>query len=484
VKPPAGLRARITLLVAGVVVVCVVIAFGEVYRGTSSELTSRIDHDVREDMGTLEQAVTSGPGDPAAVVARARRFLRSQPFRATNHVVFVQAPGRPTVTNQPELLHLGPDSDREPASDTAAERRSARDFLSSRPGLTVRELPDAGRVRLLVREVSRQGRTIARLGVGEPTASRDRADAVVRKAFLLAGTLALLAALAGAFLVASRVVAPLRRMAGVAARVDEGDLGPRMNVHGRRDEIMVLAESFDHMLDRLQGAFDRQGAFVADASHELRTPLTVVRGQLEVLALQPEPSAEEVRRVEAVVRTEVDRMGRLVDDLLLLAQADESHFLRRGRIELPAFLAELLGSIGTTSDRRFVLGPVPAVAIEADADRLAQAVRNLLSNAISHTAAGGLVRLEAARADETVRVIVDDSGAGIPVEQRDQIFERFQRLDSGRARKDGGAGLGLAIVHAIAEAHGGRVWAEQSPEGGARLVLELPLLRAARASPG
>ncbi len=148
-------------------------------------------------------------------------------------------------------------------------------------------------------------------------------------AFLLAGGVGLLGALLGGLVVASRVATPLRRMAGVATRVDEGDLGARMGKEGHRDEVQILAHSFDHMLDRLQDAFDRQATFIADASHELRTPLTVIRGQLEVLGMEEQPGAEEVRRVEGVVKVEVDRMARLVDDLLVLRA------LRRGGLPSP-----------------------------------------------------------------------------------------------------------------------------------------------------
>src|SRR3989449_6365109 len=126
-------------------------------------------------------------------------------------------------------------------------------------------------------------------------------------------------------------------MASVAAKVDGGDLSPRMEASGPNDEIRVLAESFDHMLDRLEDAFERQREFVADASHELRTPLTVIRGQLEVLARQRDPTREDIRRVEGLVRTEVLRMQRLVDDLLVLARAGEREFLHPCTVELRPF---------------------------------------------------------------------------------------------------------------------------------------------------
>jgi two-component system OmpR family sensor kinase len=276
---------------------------------------------------------------------------------------------------------------------------------------------------------------------------------------------------------AARLTRPLRRMAGVAARVDAGDLTPRMGAAGTRDEVRVLAESFDHMLDRLQDAFARQRAFVADASHELRTPLTVVRGQLEVLALEEHPDVEAVRHVERMVRVEVERMSRMVDDLLLLAAAGERAFLHRGDVALRPFLAELLDGIGPTADRRFVVGDVPDAVLDADPDRLAQALRNLLRNAIAHTRAGGAIEVSVAAAGDRATFLVDDDGPGIPEAERAQVFDRFHRTDGGRSRDAGGAGLGLSIVRAIAEAHGGRAYADASPLGGARVAIEVPGLR-------
>jgi signal transduction histidine kinase len=263
-------------------------------------------------------------------------------------------------------------------------------------------------------------------------------------------------------------------MADVAARVDAGDLTPRMHQPGRTDEIRQLADSFDTMLDRLEDAFARQRAFASDASHELRTPLTVIRGQLEVLARTPDPSAADVRHVEGLVRTEILRMERLVEDLLVLARADESEFLHKRAIELEPFAEEMLDGIRPTAERRFEFGGVPAGTLDVDPDRLAQALRNLLRNAIEQTVPGGLVRLTGSSSGEWVTIAVEDDGPGIPPEQRELVFGRFHRTDSARNRTRGGAGLGLAIVRAIAEAHGGRVAAGESPEGGARVEISLP----------
>jgi signal transduction histidine kinase len=231
------------------------------------------------------------------------------------------------------------------------------------------------------------------------------------------------------------------------------------------------------MLDRLAEAFERQREFIADASHELRTPITVIRGQLEVLAAQAEPSGAEVRRVTRLVESEIGRTTRLIDDLLVLAQADRTGFLRTETVDLVPFVDELWDGVSLTAERHFELGPVPNGKLTADPDRLAQALRNLARNAIEHTTPQtGRVRLEVARngADHVTFAIIDD-GPGIPAAERERIFERFHRTDPARSRDNGGAGLGLAIVRAIALSHGGVVHAGDAPRGrGARVELVLP----------
>jgi signal transduction histidine kinase len=196
-----------------------------------------------------------------------------------------------------------------------------------------------------------------------------------------------------------------------------------------------------------------------------------------VLARQRDPSAEDVRRVERLVRIEILRMERLVDDLLVLARADEREFLRLRLVDLPPFAEELLEGARPTAERHFELGPMADGMVNADPDRLAQALRNLIRNAIEYTSDGGLVRLTGSAAGDRVTLAVEDDGPGIPPDHRERVFDRFHRMDSARTRVRGGAGLGLAIARAIAEAHGGTIYAGASPEGGARVVIELPGFR-------
>jgi two-component system OmpR family sensor kinase len=240
-------------------------------------------------------------------------------------------------------------------------------------------------------------------------------------------------------------------------------------------EIWVLANAFNHMLDRLAGAFRQQRDFVADASHELRTPLAVISGQLDVLARYKDPSTEDVRRVQRIVAGEVTRTTRLVEEMLMLARSEQREFVSRRPVDLPQFIAELWSTSTIGVNRRFELGPVPDGQADADPDRLAQALRNLIDNAIAHTAEpDGHVALHTQRlAGGRVRFTITDDGPGIPPDERSRIFERFHRTDEARDRRSGGAGLGLAIVAAIAEAHDGEVRAVEPEAVGARLELEI-----------
>jgi len=230
--------------------------------------------------------------------------------------------------------------------------------------------------------------------------------------------------------------------------------------------VAVLVAS--HLLDE---AFSRQRQFVSDASHELRTPLTAIRGQLEVLARHERPEASEVRRVTSVALAEMGRIERLVEDLLTLARLDEEAPLRPVEIPLEPFLHRFgedpsLGGVAS--------GELPAGTLRADPDGLTQVIRNLLANARRHAGLEGRVELSAVAAGERLTIRVDDDGPGVPPRERERVFDRFHRSEASRDRGSGGSGLGLAIARSIVEQHGGRIWIESSPLGGARAAFEIP----------
>jgi two-component system, OmpR family, sensor kinase len=474
-RPATGLRSRLTLWVAGVLIASIAIVFVVVYQDTSSQLRGQIDADIRGDAAQLSHGLALGRHPSRrSVLNAARSYMNAQPYGETS-LLFAIVPGAGATSNQPELFGGKPDNG-ETVAEQDRENVLGRALLIPRIGYTTRELPDAGLVRVYELGATIGGHNVV-IGAGEPLSAVARAQHGVIRSFVLAGAIALLLAVLASYFAGARVSAPLRRLAALAARVDAGELAPRMPVHEHdMREVRVLAEAFNHMLDRLGDAFAAQREFVANASHELRTPLTVIRGQLELLAATDSPTSDEIERVEHHVSSEIARIGRLVDDMLLLAQTERTDFLRPRSIDLVPFVSELWEGLSLTAHRRFELDPLAEGTLLADPDRVAQALRNLARNAIEHTTEpNGLVRLEVEPVGtDRVRFAVLDDGPGIPASERDRIFERFHRPEPDRSRASGGAGLGLAIVRAIVEAHGGTVSAARAQTGGARVELELP----------
>lgn len=311
-------------------------------------------------------------------------------------------------------------------------------------------------------------------GEGPSISPINDAQSDVEKTFLVVGGATLVAALLAGYLLAARTASPLRQFAQTASEIDAGDLTPRLRSEpGDAAELRILAEAFNNMLERLDQAFARQRQFVSDASHELRSPLTAIRGQLEVLARQDQPSAQEVRRVETVALREMGRVERLVEDMLSLARLDEGVGPALREVSAAGFLRELAEARGSENEQ---LGDLAEGTIELDPDLVAQVVRNLLDNADRY-AGEGEIMLSAQAGGSSLVVSVDDAGPGIPPEDRERVFDRFHRRDSARDRASGGSGLGLGIARAIVVAHGGRIWVADSPLGGARVSFSLPRFR-------
>jgi signal transduction histidine kinase len=472
---PRGLRARLTVLLTAVVVLALGVAFLTTYNGTGTQVRKQIDNDLSQDAQTfLSQGLHIQDTTPGRVAGAAKAYVDQQSgFGSGARLYIVLVKRHQPITNQPDLLNLSP-----PDSRTKREREAdAKRLLTARPGYSTIRLRRIGEIRMYVQPLKAiAGPVVGTLGIAEPLGAVSRAKSSVARTFALTGLIVAAIALGIGWLVASGISRPLRRMARTVADIDAGELSHRIGSRGPRDEVRTLAEAFDRMLDRLEDAFARQRSFVSDASHELRTPLTVIRGQLEVLARQPEVTQEDVTRVERTVLTEIVRMERLVEDLLLLARADEGELVRIEQLDVDPYFTELFDGLTLTAARRFELASLPGGEIAGDADRIAQVVRNLVRNAVEHTREGdGLVRIVVMpHGADRLELAVEDDGPGIPPDQRDRIFDRFQRTDTARARSGGGAGLGLAIARAIVEAHGGRIYAGESTAGGARVAFELP----------
>jgi two-component system OmpR family sensor kinase len=293
--------------------------------------------------------------------------------------------------------------------------------------------------------------------------------------------LAVLAALAAVtWLVVRLGLLPLDRMTHTAGRIAGGDLSHRVEDADPRSEIGRLGLAFNRMLDRLEEAFrererseERLRRFLADASHELRTPLTSIRGYAELHRMGAAGDTTlAMRRIEE----EATRMGTLVEDLLALARLDEVADQPHAALDLRPLLDDAAADARASApDREIRVRGAASATVRGDTDQLRQVLANLVRNALVHTPAGSAVELALDAGAGTATIAVRDHGPGLPTDDPAALFGRFWRAEGGRERGQAGAGLGLAIVAAIADAHGGTVRAENAAGGGARFTVTLPL---------
>ncbi len=348
------------------------------------------------------------------------------------------------------------------------------------PGLAGRSLPEAsGQIRFerSVYQVAASRSGAVQLRVAVPATSMER---LRRTSDLTIATLAgvgfLLAALVAHRLAAS-VVAPVSAVASAAERVRFDELSQRLDVpKASSDEVSRLVTSFNAMLDRLEDASGRLQRFTADAAHELRTPLTAMKAQLQADAAGSTAAFRPDLR--AVLLGEVDRLSGLVERLLVLAEVDAAP-LSRTPVDFSDVVVERVEAARAAAERRAVrldLATLDPVQVPGDAVLLRRVVDNLVENAIKFTPAQGHVQVSLHRIGEQAVLHVEDSGIGIAPAAMPHVFERFFREDPSRTRASGGAGLGLAIVAAVVQAHGGRIDATSEPGHGSRFRVHLPIV--------
>lgn len=278
----------------------------------------------------------------------------------------------------------------------------------------------------------------------------------------------------GAWLLAGRMLRPLNTITGTAKRLSGSTLHERINLRGPRDELQDLADTFDDMLGRLDAAFTAQKEFVANASHELRTPLTIIRTEIDVALSDPDPSPAELAEMGEAVADAVDRSEKLIDGLLLLASAESAPAqadldlaeLAENEVDLSSAEAD---SLGLRLELDLQRAPV-----KGERALLERLVGNLVENAIRHNQPEGWFSVKTRLSRDQAILEVANSGAVVPSEEVDRLFERFYRPDRSRSRKTGGFGLGLSIVKSVAGAHGGTVTLEALREGGLRVTVALP----------
>jgi two-component system, OmpR family, sensor kinase len=336
--------------------------------------------------------------------------------------------------------------------------------------------PRGERVRVLATPVQRpDGRYV--VAVGSSLVTVDDAVRRVRQGALIAGIALVVGSSLGAWLLAGAALRPVERLRAAVAAVPPDQPGRTLGVPRTRDELAALARTMNDLLGRISQALERERRLIADASHELRTPLTVLRAELE-LADRPTRTREQLADSVHHATLEATRIARLAEDLLLLARTDQgAPVVRAVEQPLEPVLRQAVDSAGVRArdhDVRVGLEVEPELVAPIDPDRLRQAVDNLIDNALRVAPAGSEIRLGARRLDGTLEVAVTDSGPGFPGDFLPHAFERFHRADTARTRERGGAGLGLAIVEAIAQGHGGHAEAANRPDGGAAVRLLLP----------
>ncbi len=472
-----ALRARASLRVRVMAVAAVLVAVTSVLMGLLGTvllrdyLFGRVDAQLRTFAMFASKVVTHPRPEPPT-----RRPGSQLP---TDFLVEVIGPGGQVRVAPGSMRDIPP-----PALTTAQLHGPASPFTAAAAGspghswrVVVRPLPD-GRHIVTAFSLDEVQSTVGQLELADAMAG-------VAAIVLLAGI---------GFPLVRASLAPLSRIEDTAAAIAAGELSRRIPHPPERTEVGRLAGALNAMLGRIEAAYrareggearaldseDRMRRFVADASHELRTPLTSVKGLAEFYLQQGDAADRaEVTRLMTGIQQEAARMGRLVDDLLLLAKFDQDRPLDLQPVDLSSIAAQAAGGARAIQPGRplTVLAAAPVI-VSADAGRLRQVIDNLVGNALQHTPAGAPVTVTVTADGGHGQVTVADAGPGLSAAQAARVFDRFYRTDRARSRASGGTGLGLSIAAALVTAHGGTICVDTQPGRGATFVVRLPLAAA------
>lgn len=461
----SGIRVRVLVAYVGLLLLALAVSLLVTRQLLFARLDRQIERDLAQEVEELRKlagGLDPRTGDPFGTDSAAifETFLtRNVP--ADGEAFFTLVEGRP------DRFSLDP-----PAQLLADDR-----LVSEWGRVTTARRIDvdtaAGSARLLVVPLRADGVTSGTFVVAAfPREAQAELNDELRIIALSAGLVLALSS-AAAWSLAGRVVRPVRELTATAHRISDSDLSARIPVEGH-DELAELGHTFNDMLDRLEAGMRGQRQFLDDVAHELRTPLTIARGHLEVAGGTDDERAETV----AIVTDELDRMGRYVDDLLLLVKAEQQQLLRLQPVDVGELVDGLLARGPAIAPRAWVRDEAPRaglVAAVVDARRLEQALLNLMTNAVQHTTDGDEVGIGARVAGARLHLWVRDTGAGVPAEAHDRIFDRAARGAASRVTRPDGMGIGLSIVSAIASAHGGTVTVHDTPGGGATFTIDVPL---------
>jgi two-component system OmpR family sensor kinase len=466
-----SIRTRLTFWYTGLLAISFLMFDLLVYSALSSVLLMPMD----DRLMTQAQAVIDqidAENDPLAIIVSGQAKLPSIDVFGSQFYIQIADLNR-QVVQLSENLHGQP----LPVLPTTGRSSWER-------GVTV-STNQGVRLRVLSRPIVLAGRLAGTIQVAQSQVTLDDALLATRWVLALASLSLLVLAAVGGALLARAALHPIQTITDTARRITQAqDLSQRIPATVPNDELGRLTETINGMLARLEELFKAQQRLVADVSHDLRTPLTTIQGNLDLLRRgavdDPDTRASTLRAIS----DETARMGRLVNDLLFLAQADSGLKLYHQPVEVDTLLLEVYRQAQVMAqDVTVRLGAEDQALVSGDGDRLRQLLLNLVDNALKHAPAGsGEVTLTLRRGGGWVRVGVEDNGAGIAPEDLPHIFERFYRADPSRSRSSG-SGLGLAIAKWVAEAHGGRIEVESQVGRGSTFTVWLPELTA-NAMPG
>ena len=457
-----SLRSRIVGGYVLLMTVATLVSVFLTYRVSLSRVDARVEQQLSQEVQEIRRL--AGGNDPETGepfgrnVSRIFEVFLQRNIPAQNETMLTFVNGEPFLRDRREAPYRV-DTDNDLISRWANLTSSERDVATTPAGaFEYQAVPVAGGDRQ---------RGVFVVGIFADVERREAYPPV-----LAAGAVGLFTLVVGSLMawrLAARLIDPVQDVTATAQAITESDLTRRIEIEGD-DEIARLSRTFNDMLDRLELAFYTQRQFIDDAGHELRTPITIIRGHLELLGDDPVERKETI----ALVMDELDRMARMVNDLLILAKAEQPDFLHLETVDLAAFTRELESKARGLAERKWQLEDVGRGTIVADRQKLTQAAMQLAQNAVQHTNEGDEISLGSSLTPEQATIWVTDTGPGIPLEDQPGIFRRFRRGSLGPRPSDG-AGLGLAIVKAIADAHHGRVEIESSPGAGASLRIAIPV---------
>lgn len=457
-----SVRTRLTLWYAGVLAVSLIVFSVLVYYAAARIFYARQDESLRSTAETVASAYLQEL-DEEGSVAKANDVVLAQMVFPKRYVEVIDSEGHvvawsSNLTGRP--INVPP--------EVLNEARSHRLSYLAQRDLRIAVVP-------LSPDPKRQ---LGFAVVAEPLNVIEEGLRRLRRAFFAGVPLILLLASLGGYFLARKSLSPIALMSEQTRRITAEKLSLRLDVPNPRDEVGQLATTINALLGRLDAAFREQQRFIADASHELRTPVAVLRGEAEV-ALGKEREVREYQEALSLIKDEAERLTRIVENLFLLARQP---IATPSPVKEPLHVDEVVAEcvraaqvLATQKAVRLNLSKsLPRVHLQGDEEMLKRMVLNLLDNAVKYTATGGEICVALEVVDDSARIVVTDTGFGIPAEDHARIFDRFYRVDKTRSRALGGAGLGLSIARRIAEAHGGMISVESVAGHGSTFTVELP----------